>query len=117
MPTQDNTSPESSSASTTSISYEGESTMYVYESVKLQNTERVQSIRLDISFTVKNGEPIIGTAERYNEIRSLLTPLGPTYGDGYYYIYFLYYDMNCTQEVGFSDIATKDTDLFYFIRG
>jgi len=108
-------SPESSSESVALTSYEGESTVNVYEVFMDRETGIPEGAKYDISFKVKNGEPI-AEREKYQEYQAMLHPdlarLGG--GSGAYSIHCFYYDFECTSFVNFSDIATKDINLFYY---
>ena len=100
-----------------SIVYEGESVFRVYEVPMDRETEKPVKLEFDMEFTAKNGEPI-ADKKRSDELRSKLTPdLSNLIGDGYYYIDFFYYDIECTQFVELDDIATCDLNLFYYVRG
>ena len=100
-----------------SIVYEGESTFRVYEVTMDGETKKPVKLDFDMEFTAKNGEPI-ADKKRSDELRSKLTPdLSNLIGDGYYYIDFFYYDIECTQFVELDDIATCDLNLFYYVRG
>jgi len=100
-----------------SIVYEGESVFRVYEVTMDRETEKPVKLEFDMEFTAKNGEPI-ADKKRSDELRSRLTPdLSNLIGDGYYYIDFFYYDIECTQFVELDDIATCDLNLFYYVRG
>ena len=100
-----------------SIVYEGESTFRVYEVTMDRETKKPVKLDFDMEFTAKNGEPI-ADKKRSDELRSKLTPdLSNLIGDGYYYIDFFYYDIECTQFVELDDIATCDLNLFYYVRG
>ena len=100
-----------------SIVYEGESVFRVYEVTMDRETEKPVKLEFDMEFTAKNGEPI-ADKKRSDELRSKLTPdLSNLIGDGYYYIDFFYYDIECTQFVELDDIATCDLNLFYYVRG
>ena len=82
-----------------------------------RETEKPVKLEFDMEFTAKNGEPI-ADKKRSDELRSKLTPdLSNLIGDGYYYIDFFYYDIECTQFVELDDIATCDLNLFYYVRG
>ena len=107
----------SSSLGSSSITYEGESTFRVYEVTKDWYTGEVTSARFDIEFKSKNGEPI-ADKKRGDELRFKLNPdLSKLTGDGYYYIHFFYYDLECTKFVKFDDVATCDLNLFYYVTG
>ena len=100
-----------------SIVYEGESVFRVYEVTKDWYTGEVTSARFDIEFKSKNGEPI-ADKKRGDELRFKLNPdLSKLTGDGYYYIHFFYYDLECTKFVKFDDVATCDLNLFYYVTG
>ena len=105
------------SSTPSSIVYEGESVFRVYEVTMDRETEKPVKLEFDMEFTAKNGEPI-ADKKRSDELRSKLTPdLSNLIGDGYYYIDFFYYDIECTQFVELDDIATCDLNLFYYVRG
>ncbi len=105
------------SSVSSSIVYEGESTFRVYEVTMDRETKKPVKLDFDMEFTAKNGEPI-ADKKRSDELRSKLTPdLSNLIGDGYYYIDFFYYDIECTQFVELDDIATCDLNLFYYVRG
>ena len=100
-----------------SIVYEGESVFRVYEVTMDRETEKPVKLEFDMEFTAKNGEPICDK-ERRDKLRFELEPdLSNLIGDGYYFIHFLYYDLECTQFVKYSDIATCDLNLFYHVTG
>ena len=105
------------SSTPSSIVYEGESVFRVYEVTMDRETEKPVKLEFDMEFTAKNGEPI-ADKKRSDELRSKLTPdLSNLIGDGYYYIDFFYYDIECTQFVELDDIATCDLNLFYHVTG
>lgn len=107
----------SSSSEVPATSYQGESTMYVYESTVSGVNHKAQKAMFDITFTVKNGEPIFGSMERMEEVERSLNPdLTQVTGDAYHISSF-YYDIDCTKWVGLEDIATESLNLFYFVRG
>lgn len=107
----------SSSLGSSSITYEGESTFRVYEVTMDRETKKPVKLDFDMEFTAKNGEPI-ADKKRSDELRSKLTPdLSDLIGDGYYYIDFFYYDIECTQFVELDDIAICDLNLFYHVTG
>ena len=100
-----------------SVQYEGESTMHVYEVTMDRYTDKPISARFDMEFTAKNGEPI-ADRERWDALGDELDPdLSKLTGDGYYHIFYFYYDIDCTRFVEFSDISTHDLNLFYYISG
>lgn len=100
-----------------SVQYEGESTMRVYQVTLDRYTDKPISARFDMEFTAKNGEPI-ADRERRDALDFELDPdLSELTGDGYYCIFYFYYDIDCTTFVDFSDIATKNLNLFYYISG
>lgn len=100
-----------------SVQYEGESTMRVYQVTLDRYTDKPISARFDMEFTAKNGEPI-ADRERRDALGFELDPdLSELTGDGYYCIFYFYYDIDCTTFVDFSDIATKNLNLFYYISG
>ncbi len=106
---------ESSSESLPQISYEGESTMYVYEVYMDKKTRIPEGARFDTTYTVKNGEPIM-EREKYESYEKMLSPdleklAG---GTGCIYTHYFYYDFECTIPVEFGEIATKDLSLFYY---
>ena len=105
----------SSSESVALTSYEGESRVNVYEVYMDRNTGIPEGAKYDISFKVKNGEPIVERG-KYSEYQAMLHPdltrLGG--GSGAYSIHCFYYDFECTSFVNFSDIATKEINLFYY---
>ena len=107
----------SSSKSVAATSYEGESTMYVYEVFMNRQTNIPEGARFDTTFTVKNGEPII-KRERFHEYDQMLNPdltrLGGL-GTGGLSLHGFYYDFDCTEFVDFDDIAVKDLSLFYYV--
>ena len=111
---------DSSSASdpvSSSVQYEGESTMRVYQVTLDRYTDKPISARFDMEFTAKNGEPI-ADRERRDALGFELDPdLSELTGDGYYCIFYFYYDIDCTTFVDFSDITTKNLNLFYYISG
>ena len=91
--------------------------MYVYESTVSGVNHKAQKAMFDITFTVKNGEPIFGSMERMEEVERSLNPdLTQVTGDAYHISSF-YYDIDCTKWVGLEDIATESLNLFYFVRG
>lgn len=100
-----------------SVQYESESTMRVYQVTLDRYTDKPISARFDMEFTTKNGEPI-ADRERRDALGFELDPdLSELTGDGYYCIFYFYYDIDCTTFVDFSDIATKNLNLFYYISG
>ena len=107
----------SSSLGSSSITYEGESVFRVYEVTMDRETEKPVKLEFDMEFTAKNGEPI-ADKKRGDELRFKLNPdLSKLTGDGYYYIHFFYYDLECTKFVKFDDVATCDLNLFYYVTG
>lgn len=108
---------ESSSFEVPATSYQGESTMYVYESTISGVNHKAQKAILDITFVVKNGEPIFGSIEKMEEVERSLNPdLTQVTGDAYHISSF-YYDIDCTRWIGLEDIATESLNLFYYVRG
>lgn len=108
---------ESSSFEVPATSYQGESTMYVYESTISGVNHKAQKAILDITFAVKNGEPIFGSIEKMEEVERSLNPdLTQVTGDAYHISSF-YYDIDCTRWIGLEDIATESLNLFYYVRG
>ena len=108
---------EALSSEASSAAYEGESTFRVYEVTMDRETEKPVKLEFDMEFTAKNGEPICDK-ERRDKLHFELEPdLSNLIGDGYYYIDFFYYDIECTQFVELDDIATCDLNLFYYVTG
>ncbi|MCR5091153.1 MAG: hypothetical protein K6B51_00405 [Bacilli bacterium] len=108
---------EALSSEAFSAAYEGESTFRVYEVTMDRETEKPVKLEFDMEFTAKNGEPICDK-ERRDKLHFELEPdLSNLIGDGYYFIHFLYYDLECTKFVKFDDIATCDLNLFYYVMG
>lgn len=105
------------SSAPSSIVYEGESTFRVYEVTMDRETEKPVATEFDMEFAVKNGEPICSLEQRDEMSFKLHPDLSKLIGDGYYYIHFFYYDIECTQFVKFDDIATCDLNLFYYVTG
>lgn len=106
----------SSSESVATTSYEGESTMFVYEVFMNRQTNIPEGARFDTTFTVKNGEPIIRRGETATYDRLLNPDLSRVLGGtGAYFINSFFYDFECTQFVDFDDIAVKDLSLFYYV--
>ena len=100
-----------------STQYEGESTVRIYQVTFDWDGKKPVSARLDMEFTAKNGEPI-ADRERWDALGDELDPdLSKLTGDGYYHIFYFYYDIDCTRFVEFSDISTHDLNLFYYISG
>ena len=105
------------SSAPSSIVYEGESTFRVYDVTMDRATEKPLSLKFDMEFTAKNGEPICDK-ERRDELCFELHPdLSNLIGDGYGFVHFFFYDMECTQFVELDDIATCDLNLFYYVTG
>lgn len=105
----------SSTESLTQTSYEGESTMYVYEVFMDKYRKVPEGARFDTTYTVKNGEPIM-ERESYESYQKMLSPdldrlAG---GTGSIYVHYFYYDFECKMPVEFGEIATKDLNLFYY---
>ena len=100
-----------------SAAYEGESTFRVYDVTMDRATEKPLSLRFDMEFTAKNGEPICDKERRDKLYFELEPDLSNLIGDGYYYIHFFYYDLECTQPVKYGDRATCDLNLFYYVTG
>lgn len=107
----------SSSLGSSSITYEGESTFRVYEVTMDRKTEKPVKLEFDMEFTAKNGEPICDKERRDKFYFELEPDLSNLIGDGYYYIDFFYYDIECTRFVKFDDVATCDLNLFYYVTG
>ena len=107
----------SSSLVPSSIAYEGESTFRVYDVAMDRATEKPLSLRFDMEFTAKNGEPICDKERRHELSFELHPDLSNLIGDGYGFVHFFFYDMECTQFVESDDIATCDLNLFYYVTG
>ena len=106
---------QSDSGESSSIHYEGESTMRVYQVIMDMETLRPLSARFDMEFTAKNGEPI-ADLDRRNELESQLKPdRSNLIGDGLYIFYCFYYDLDCRMFVGLDDIAVENLNLFYYL--
>ena len=105
------------SSAPSSIIYEGESVFRVYDVTMDRATEKPLSLKFDMEFTAKNGEPICDKERRDKLCFELEPDLSNLIGDGYYYIHFFYYDLECTQPVKYGDIATCDLNLFYYVTG
>ena len=98
-----------------SIQYEGESTMRVYQVIMDMETLKPLSARFDMEFTAKNGEPI-ADLDRHNELESQLKPdRSNLIGDGLYIYHCFYYDLDCRVFVGLDDIAVENLNLFYYL--
>ena len=107
----------SSSLGSSSITYEGESAFRVYDVTMDRATEKPLSLKFDMEFTAKNGEPICDKERRHELCFELHPDLSNLIGDGYGFVHFFFYDMECTQLVKFGDIATCDLNLFYYVTG
>lgn len=111
-------SPDSGSAASpipSSVQYEGESTMRVYQVIMDMETLEPLSARFDMEFTAKNGEPI-ADLDRRKELESQLKPdRSNLIGDGLYIFYCFYYDLDCRMFVGLDDIAVENLNLFYYL--
>lgn len=108
---------EALSSEAFSAAYEGESTFRVYDVTMDRATEKPLSLRFDMEFTVKNGEPICDKERRDKLYFELEPDLSNLIGDGYGFVHFFFYDMECTQFVKSHDIATCDLNLFYYVTG
>ena len=108
---------EALSSEASSAAYEGESVFRVYEVTMDRETEKPVKLEFDMEFTAKNGEPICDKERRDKLYFELEPDLSNLIGDGYYFIHFLYYDLECTQFVKYGDIATRDLNLFYYVTG
>ena len=114
--TQLHDSSDANAPASSSVQYEGESTMRVYQVTFERGSRKPISARFDMEFTAKNGEPI-ADRERNRELYYKLDPdLSNVLGGGYSVLYF-YYDIDCNNFVEFSDIATQDLNLFYYVIG
>ena len=107
----------SSSLGSSSITYEGESAFRVYDVTMDRATEKPLSLKFDMEFTAKNGEPICDKERRHELCFELHPDLSNLIGDGYGFVHFFFYDMECTQFVELDDIATCDLNLFYYVTG
>ena len=108
---------EALSSEASSAAYEGESTFRVYDVTMDRATEKPLSLKFDMEFTAKNGEPICDKERRHELYFELHPDLSNLIGDGYGFVHFFFYDMECTQFVGYDDIATCDLNLFYYVTG
>ena len=112
-----NSSENASSEEVASSSYSGTSMVWIYESYMDNDFGRPKKVRGDTCFENTNGEPIIGDAEGLEILKSMLFPMAVSPEDGHYNaIHLFYYDLNCTQEVGWNDISTKDVSIFYYVE-
>jgi hypothetical protein len=105
------------SSEASSAAYEGESTFRVYDVTMDRATEKPLSLKFDMEFTAKNGEPICDKERRHELCFELHPDLSNLIGDGYGFVHFFFYDMECTQFVELDDIATCDLNLFYYVTG
>lgn len=108
---------EALSSEASSAACEGESTFRVYEVTMDRETEKPVKLEFDMEFTAKNGEPICDKERRDKLYFELEPDLSNLIGDGYGFVHFFFYDMECTQFVKFGDIATCDLYLFYYVTG
>ena len=114
-PSRQSDSESAASPIPSSIHYEGESTMRVYQVIMDMETLRPLSARFDMEFTAKNGEPI-ADLDRRNELESQLKPdRSNLIGDGLYIYHCFYYDLDCRVFVGLDDIAVENLNLFYYL--
>lgn len=97
-----------------SVQYEGESTVRVYQVMMDMETSKPLSARFDIEFTAKNGEPIMDLDKR-NRLRSELNPDLSCVTSEAYSIDGYFYDLDCKNFVWFDDIATENLNLFYCV--
>ena len=107
--------PESAASPiSSSVQYEGESTMRVYQVTIDWATKKPVSARFDMEFTAKNGEPIMDLEKR-NRLRSELNPDLSCVTSEPYHIDCFFYDLDCKNFVWFDDIATENLNLFYCV--
>ena len=97
-----------------SIQYEGESTMRVYQVTIDWTTKKPVSARFDMEFKAKNGEPI-ADSDKYGELFETIDPVMGR--GGYYSMHGFYYDLDCTKRIQFDDVATHDINIFYYLTG
>ncbi len=114
-PSRQSDSESAASPIPSSVQYEGESTMRVYQVTIDWETKKPVSARFDMEFAAKNGEPI-ADLDRRIELESQLKPdRSKLTGDGIYFIDCFYYDLDCKVFVGLDDIATENLNLFYYV--
>ena len=102
-----------------STQYEGESTVRIYQVTFDWDGKKPVSARLDMEFIAKNGEPIADSA-RYGllmrEISPVMVRKGHDSFSGLYGVCGFYYDFDCTEKIGYEDVATHDLDIYYFLE-
>ena len=113
-PSRQSDSESAASPISSSVQYEGESTMRVYQVTIDWATKKPVSARFDMEFTAKNGEPIMDLEKR-NRLRSELNPDLSCVTSEPYHIDCFFYDLDCKNFVWFDDIATENLNLFYCV--
>ena len=113
-PSRQSDSESAASPIPSSVQYEGESTMRVYQVIMDMETLKPLSARFDMEFTAKNGEPIMDLEKR-NRLRSELNPDLSCVTSEPYHIDCFFYDLDCKNFVWFDDIATENLNLFYCV--
>ena len=113
-PSRQSDSESAASPIPSSVQYEGESTMRVYQVTIDWATKKPVSARFDMEFTAKNGEPIVDLDKR-NRLRSELNPDLSCATSEAYTIDCFFYDLDCKNFVWFDDIATENLNLFYCV--
>ena len=115
-PSRQSDSESAASPISSSVQYEGESTMRVYQVTIDWATKKPVSARFDMEFTAKNGEPIMDLEKR-NRLRSELNPDLSCVTSEPYHIDCFFYDLDCKNFVWFDDIATVNLNIFYYLTG
>ena len=113
-PSRQSDSESTASPIPSSVQYEGESTVRVYQVMMDMETLKPLSARFDMEFTAKNGEPI-ADSDKYGELFETIDPVMGR--GGYYSMHGFYYDLDCTKRIQFDDLATHDINIFYYLTG
>ena len=74
-------------------------------------------VRFDKSIKVEAGKPLYSTTEEGREFyRTYIDPVYSARG-GAYFVHYLFYDEECTEQLGYSVPIESDSTFYYYLDG